>query len=197
MKNRVRSRNKAKRFNLLVAGHARSGKTDYLLTLYETLIVDKLVPNNGNLSEFSVILPPVKNVPVESNFLIEFQNIEHDKVSLNLIDSPSLDVPVMIEKAEGVIRETLESRALKYSDMVVKYITDQFSLTMTEEHKVKRDPNPPDFQVHCLLYFLNPEIILASHGLTFMDKIVLQKLCTIVNVLPVLGKSVLNINNRI
>ena len=189
MKNRVRSRNKPKRFNLIVAGHARSGKTDFLATLFETLIVDKLVPTNAELKEDAQILPSVKNYPVQSNFLIEFQNDENEKIHLNLIDSPSLDVPVLIEKAEGPIKVLLESRAVKYGELMQKFISDQFSLTMTEEHKVKRDPNPPDYQVHCMLYFLNPEIILNSNGLTFMDKVVLEKLCPVVNILPVLGKS--------
>ena len=193
MKNRVRSRNKPKRFNLLVAGHARAGKTDFLLTLHESLTMYKLAPIAIE-TEVKPILQPVKNSPVEANNLIEFVTTENQRVNLNLIDSPSLDVPVLIDKAAGVIKESLESRAAKYSQLMAKYINDQFSATMTEEHKVVRDPNPPDYQVHCLLYFLNPEIIRASFGLTFMDRIVIEKLSTLVNIIPVLGKAVYNSN---
>jgi cell division control protein 11 len=76
-----------------------------------------------------------------------------------------------------------------YANGIIKFIEHQFEFTLEQESKVKRNPKSPDYQIHCLLYFLNPDIILGSKGITLIDKIVLERLCNYVNVIPCLAKS--------
>eukprot|EP00842_Homolaphlyctis_polyrhiza_P006099 jgi/Hompol1/6490/HPOL_000780-RA len=60
---------------------------------------------------------------------------------------------------------------------------------MSTESKVRRNPNAPDFQTHACVYLISPEIALAAKGLSAVDRIVLKKLATRVNVIPCLAQT--------
>ncbi|KAJ3191423.1 hypothetical protein HK101_007717 [Irineochytrium annulatum] len=111
-----------------------------------------------------------------------------ERLSLRLIDTPGLPIPVNIHK-EPYLEADLANMAKKWSDSIVAYLESQFEATLREESKVRRNPKSPDYQVHACIYLLDPSICLASRGLTELDRIALRKLCTRVNVIPCLGKS--------
>jgi septin family protein len=112
------------------------------------------------------------------------------KLMLQLIDTPGLAIPVGLNKVSPQAKEALEKMAANWTGMILSYIEAQFALTLDQESKVKRNPKTPDTQVHAMLYFLSPDVIIANKGLSLLDKIALPKLCHQINVIPVLGKSV-------
>ncbi|KAH6561580.1 hypothetical protein BASA62_009718 [Batrachochytrium salamandrivorans] len=219
-------------FNLLVAGHARSGKSSFVSTLYETLNVQKLhYPQQPHSSDSG---SPSPNLPSDSDgsrmlsssashSLLELQlqamslalgdsplppksplypmpspaGIECDmpfggseRLLLHLIDSPGLEVPpALFSSSSPAAAAAAEQVASKYLDSILKYIEAQFEATLIAESKVRRNPKSPDFQTHACVYMLNPDIIIASHGLSLVDRYVLSSLCNRVNVIPCLAKS--------
>ncbi|EGF82013.1 hypothetical protein BATDEDRAFT_4529, partial [Batrachochytrium dendrobatidis JAM81] len=74
-------------------------------------------------------------------------------------------------------------------ESIIRYIEAQFEATLMEESKVRRNPKSPDFQTHACVYMLSPDIIIASNGLSLVDRHVLTSLCSRVNVIPCLAKS--------
>lgn len=189
---RRKSKKPAKQFNLLIAGHPRTGKTDFIHTLYETLTVHKLIPDNDQVD--GVLFPLDVDRPTPSSCRIECNDAYGDsKILLRLIDCPGMDIPTGIHKLSSSNLD-VHKKAGAYIDQVVGYIESQFDATLAQESKVSRDPNSLDFQVHACMYLLNPDIILASKGLTQMDIQVLETLSSKVNLIPCLGKSVIIIN---
>lgn len=185
---RIKTKKQAKQFNLLLAGHARTGKTDFIHTLYETLEVHKLVPNDE--SQGTQVLFPLDCTQVTpSTCRIECKDPFDARILLQLIDSPGLDVPAGIHRASQASLDSLRLMAKQYCGGILRYIETQFAITLEQESKIKRNPKSPDYQVHALLYLLNPDVILGSKGLTPMDKLVLEQLCKCVNVIPCLAKS--------
>ncbi|KAH6584777.1 hypothetical protein BASA61_007269 [Batrachochytrium salamandrivorans] len=218
-------------FNLLVAGHARSGKSSFVSTLYETLNVQKLhYPQQPHSSDSG---SPSPNLPSDSDgsrmlsssashSLLELQlqamslalgdsplppksplypmpspaGIECDmpfggseRLLLHLIDSPGLEVPpALFSSSSPAAAAAAEQVASKYLDSILKYIEAQFEATLIAESKVRRNPKSPDFQTHACVYMLNPDIIIASHGLSLVDRYVLSSLCNRVNVIPLFGQ---------
>jgi cell division control protein 11 len=184
--NRVKKQKQLKQFNLMVAGHSRTGKTDYIHTLFQTLKVHRLTPDNEQVT--GILFPLDSNQITPSSCRIECDDPFGDKLSLRLIDTPGLDIPNGIHRAPASSIEALQSMAYSYADKLLNYIEKQFQQTLEQETKVNRVKGS-DGQVHCLYYFMNPDIILGSKGLTIMDKIVLGRLCERVNVIPCLAKS--------
>lgn len=175
-------------FNLMLAGHSRTGKTDFIYTLVETLDISHLHQNKG--AETQILFPTDSIKPTESSCIIECDDpFQYQKILLKLIDSPGMDIPTGIYRVHPSAYEVLELRAHEYADMLLHYIEGQYDKILNEESKIRRDKKT-DYEVHACLYFLNPDIILSSKGLTVMDKIVLDKLCGRVNIIPCLGKSV-------
>jgi cell division control protein 11 len=187
MNQRVKSKKQAKQFNLMVAGHSRTGKTDYIHTLFQTLSVHRLVPDSPE-QVTSVLFPAESNQVTPSTCRIECDDPYGEKLSLRLIDTPGLDIPNGIHRAPQSSMDALQSMAHSYADKLLSYIEQQFQNTLEQETKVNRTKGI-DSQVHTLLYFMNPDIILGSKGITVMDRIVLSRLCDRVNVVPCLAKS--------
>jgi cell division control protein 11 len=159
-------------FNLMLAGHSRTGRTDFISTLVETLEISHLHQNKG--SETQILFPTDVFKPTESTCIIECEDpFQYQKILLK-------------SAYEG-----LELRADEYADMLLVYIEGQYDEILKEQTKIRRNVKKIDHEVHACLYFLNPDTILSSKGLTIMDKIVLEKLCERVNVIPCLAKSVL------
>jgi septin family protein len=182
---RVKKQKQSKPFNAMVAGHSRSGKTDFIHTLFETLFVHRLVPDS---EQVTLLFPLDGNQVTPSSCRIECDDPFGEKISLRLIDTPGLDIPNGIYRAPASSIDALQSMAHAYADKLLTYIEAQFQQTLDEETKVLRTKGA-DSQVHTVFYFMNPDIILGSKGLTIMDRIVLSRLCERVNVVPCLAKS--------
>ncbi|KAL2915834.1 hypothetical protein HK105_204535 [Polyrhizophydium stewartii] len=229
-------------FNLLVAGHARSGKSSFVATLFETLEVRKLhfpqppapaapaspgaapgatdsldrgsvrsvtAPPAGSLLDLQLLalvqhggepgvaekpLPPGRcAVPTPSLAAIECDSPydPRERLLLNLIDSPGLEVPLALFASPDspAAEAAAQHAAAQYLAPLLRYIESQFEATLAEESKVRRNPRSPDFMTHACVYMLNPDVIIAAGGLSLVDRLVLAKLCTRVNVVPVLAKS--------
>jgi septin 6/8/11 len=72
------------------------------------------------------------------------------------------------------------------SDILVKYVEDQFEKYLEEELRIKRNLKDfPDPRVHLCLYFINP----TGHGLRPLDVITMKKLHDKVNLLPIIAKA--------
>lgn len=111
-------------FNLLVTGHTRAGKTDFLHTLVETLKNVLNSPNSlknsrNNRSSSSVIAPSELNHKLFSENITAptplFCPIEcypdpesNRKISVDLIDSPGLSIPAGVNRAPQESIEKLE-----------------------------------------------------------------------------------------
>ncbi|KAI8894910.1 Septin-type guanine nucleotide-binding (G) domain-containing protein [Globomyces pollinis-pini] len=172
----------------MVAGHYRTGKSDFIQTLFDTLKVHKLVTDDD--APVSKIFPEDVTFPTPSSCRIECDDAyQTDKISLQIIDCPGLDIPAGIIKPHSQVGNQLDKVALDYANLLLEYIENQFRFRLAQENLVRRNPKAIDTQVHSCLYFLNPDVILGSKGLTRLDRIVLEKLCTRVNIVPCLAKS--------
>jgi septin family protein len=95
-----------------------------------------------------------------------------------------------VHKASASTTEALNWQAKAYAESIISYIEAQFQSSLEQESKVRRDRTTMvDTRVHACLYLINPDIVLASRGLTEMDRIVLGMISTRVNVIPCLAKS--------
>ncbi|KAI8924434.1 Septin-domain-containing protein [Entophlyctis helioformis] len=219
-------KNAAHTFNMLVAGHARSGKSSFISTLFETLKAVRLqYPSAGTPpsmygSAESLDRASARSMPA-SNSLLDLQlqalqladpdsplpprnastvmpapaGIEctipgsRERMMLNLIDSPGLEVPPSLFKASAANEPVAERVAGTYLNTILAYVEGQYEATLAEENRVRRNPRAPDFQTHVCIYMLNPDVVIASNGLSVVDRYVLKRLCHRVNVVPCLAKS--------
>lgn len=109
-------------------------------------------------------------------------------------DDGSLNIYVLNVKSEGISRgvtiidtpgfgNTMNNTEI--SRNIKNYIRSQFDSFLTEETKIRRSKNFEDNRVHCLLYFISPN----PNGLSANDIAFLKSVDTIVNIVPVIGKS--------
>jgi septin family protein len=66
---------------------------------------------------------------------------------------------------------------------ITNYIETQYNHYLAHERSSSMRRNIPDTRIHALLYFISPG------GLKDLDIAFLQKLCTLVNIVPVVGKA--------
>ncbi|KAJ3328433.1 hypothetical protein HDU76_009969 [Blyttiomyces sp. JEL0837] len=152
------------------------------------------------------------STPTPTSARIEFEEeVSSERISLRLVDTPGLAIPVNIHKqlaaiANGtpvsprtagtmtttdpaVLDREFQSIASAWADTIIQYVDAQYEATLIEESKVRRNPKSPDFQTHACLYFLDPTICLATRGLTPIDRYAMKKLASKMNVIPVFGKA--------
>ncbi|TPX62447.1 hypothetical protein SpCBS45565_g07017 [Spizellomyces sp. 'palustris'] len=186
---RVRARrNNAHQFNLMVAGHSFTGKTAYIKTLYDTLDVKAICPDDGE--QVTEILPPDDiTAPTASAGRIEFEiDQPGERISLRIIDTPGLPIPRNIHKDQDHNEKHVKA-AKPFVTSLVSYLEAQFEATLLEESKVRRNPKSPDFQIHACLYFLDPQVCFACRGITAVDRYALEQLCSRVNVIVCFAKA--------
>ena len=113
-------------FNLMVAGHTRAGKTDFLHTLFETVKVVRFTPLNTPSASSSLAPPPTTSassmafsnqlfpdevtIPTCAACAIECfpePDLSH-KISLGLIDCPGLSIPSGLARAPQSSIDALE-----------------------------------------------------------------------------------------
>ncbi|KAJ1554574.1 hypothetical protein HK096_002917, partial [Nowakowskiella sp. JEL0078] len=178
-------------FNLLIAGHASSGKSQFLRTLYESLDVKKLhfateVEQSAKGAHPSPFIDGDVLTPTPLPARIEFEEeLSGIRILLRLVDSPGLPIPVNIHKSPDRDYSALSNA---WSSEIIKYLELQFEATLLEESKVKRNPKSPDYQTHAMLYFIDPNVAIANKGLTPIDRTVMERLSARVNIIPVLAK---------
>ena len=183
----------------MVAGHTRTGKTSFIHTLYDALPVKKLhfASSTAEGSASPVVtaadkpfpFPPADiTAPTPAPASIEFDQ-GHEKILLRLIDTPGVPIPVNVHKATPHEEEVIINLADSHATSLVGYLEAQFEATLLEESKVRRNPKSQDYQTHACLYLLDPQVCLASRGLTTIDRRLLARLSQRVNVIVCLAKS--------
>ncbi|TPX57807.1 hypothetical protein PhCBS80983_g03602 [Powellomyces hirtus] len=189
-RNRAR-RNLANQFNLMVAGHCFTGKTAYIQTLFDSLDVKQVVPDDPK--GVAAILPPedlAEPTPAPARIEFETDPITGERISLRLIDTPGIPIPANIHRDISDDKSDVHVKSIvPHVASLVGFLTQQFERTLLEESKVKRNPKSQDHQVHACLYFLDPQVCFACHGLTPIDRYALEQLCARVNVIVCLGKA--------
>lgn len=69
--------------------------------------------------------------------------------------------------------------------VIINFVKMQYDKYLAEETKVRRNPLFEDTRIHCLVYFLTPHV----NGLKESDIVFLKEVCTLVNIIPVIGKA--------
>ncbi|KAI8851826.1 Septin-type guanine nucleotide-binding (G) domain-containing protein [Chytridium lagenaria] len=201
-------------FNLLVAGHSHTGKSSFIQTLIESLdgrriLSDSAAAAASSSDAASTPTSPVSSMGARTPVLlsaifpgaditaptpvkarVDFEEeVSGERISLRIIDSPGLPIPVNIHKDTTTSESEFEALGHTWATTIIQYIEAQYEATLLEESKVKRNPKSPDYQIHACIYLLDPQLCLASRGLTPIDRHALKRLCTRVNVIPCLGKA--------
>lgn len=116
-------------------------------------------------------------------YLLNLEYEDHPQ-RLALIDTPSFG-------------DSIDDRPLL--DLITHYIKEQYDLYISEETKVRRNPDFENTRVHVLLYFIPS----TGNGLKQRDIAFLKEVCHLVNVIPVISKAeglieseVLELRNR-
>ncbi|CAO3690737.1 unnamed protein product [Rhizopus stolonifer] len=174
-------------FNVMVVGFSGVGKTSFIRTLIEALMLEERQNEQNEQEEQEKTKKRRDSVMSETSFVnmepegpIERTlqpytvsreiEVDRERVLLTMIDTPGFQAEYLVDK--------------QLHD-IIKYIEHQFDLTLAEESKVKRNPKAVDTQVHCCLYFLDPK----KSCLDEYDIRILTKLSNRVNVIPVIGKA--------
>ncbi|KAI8812142.1 CDC10 protein [Cladochytrium replicatum] len=155
-----RSKRRPYIFNVMVVGESGLGKTTFLNTLFNAPLTEKIKPESLAAQKTLQISPTT------------YELVE-DGVALHLtvIDTPGF--------GDQLNRQ-------KNFEPIVQYVDDQYELYLQAERSQEVRRNIRDTRVHALLYFISPT---GGHGLREMDVDFLQRLCTKVNVVPVIAKA--------
>ncbi|KAL7645697.1 UNVERIFIED_CONTAM: hypothetical protein RMT77_002574 [Armadillidium vulgare] len=147
-------------FNLMIAGRSGLGKSTLVKTLFKT----ELSRNSSQDSEGKI--PPTTQIRSVCCDLFE----KGVKLSLTVTDTPGFGDQV---------------NNTNCWEPLVEYIERQFQSYLEEERKLQRKFRPKDTRIHCCLYFIQP----SGHALNSLDIEVMKRLCSIVNVIPVIAKA--------
>ncbi|RUS32335.1 hypothetical protein BC938DRAFT_475696 [Jimgerdemannia flammicorona] len=143
----------------MVVGETGLGKTTFMNTLFNTDLVESIIPETPQSTKTVVISPKT------------YELVE-DGVSLNLcvIDTPGFG-----------------DRLNRSTDLepIIEYIDEQFQAYYDAERSAEFRRAIPDTRVHALLYFIPP----TGHTLKELDILALQTLSAKVNVIPVIAKA--------
>lgn len=142
-------------FTIMVAGTTSLGKSSFLNTLFDQEIAAQK-HTEGKKSSFNIYM-------LESDF-------DGGKKTITMIDTPSFGNELDDTRMHENIRN---------------YLRTQFDSFLAEESKIRRNPYFEDTRVHCLLYFIAPNV----HGLTKNDVDFLKTIDNLVNIIPVVGKA--------
>ncbi|KAJ2805771.1 Cell division control protein 11 [Coemansia guatemalensis] len=159
---RYKNAKKGLPFNLMLVGESGLGRTTFLNTLCERVVVPPSeLPN-----------PEQAHIAEPMQFKHYAVDMEEDgmKIILNIIDTPGF--------GNGTDNETC-------FDQIQEYLETQFDDVLSEENRIKRNPKFKDSRVHALLYFINP----TGHSLREIDIELMRRLGNRANVIPVIGRS--------
>ncbi|KAJ1721451.1 Cell division control protein 11 [Coemansia erecta] len=159
---RYKNAKKGLPFNVMLVGESGLGRTTFLNTLCERMVVSKAEKTN---TEQAHIAEPMQ-------FKHHTVEMEEDgmKIILNIIDTPGFGDGIDNENCFMQIQEYLES---------------QFDEVLAEENRIKRNTKFKDSRVHALVYFITP----TGHSLREIDIEMMRRLGSRVNIIPVIGRS--------
>ncbi|KAJ1965084.1 Cell division control protein 11 [Dipsacomyces acuminosporus] len=159
---RYKNAKKGLPFNIMLVGESGLGRTTFLNTLCERVVV---VPGEKENPEQAHIAEPMQ-------FKHYTVDMEEDgmKIVLNIIDTPGF--------GDGIDNENCFTQ-------IQDYLEAQFDDVLAEENRIKRNPKSKDTRVHALLYFITP----TGHSLREIDIEVMKRLGTRANIIPVIGRS--------
>ncbi len=151
-----------------LVGESGLGKTTFLNSLWNSSLTEAGKPQSLFSSK------TVEITPMQFGLALVFNSIELVEkgvtLQLSLIDTPGF--------GDQLNRE-------QNFEPIIGYIDSKHEQYFNAERKEKR-AGIPDNRVHCLLYFLPPT---GLNRVNDLDLEFLQRICTKVNVIPVIGKS--------
>ncbi|VEU20034.1 DEKNAAC100703 [Brettanomyces naardenensis] len=148
-------------FTVMLAGESGLGKTTFINTLFQTL----LIPHQDNRNRFS---KPIKKTVEISIVRAELEE-KNFKLRLNVIDTPGFGDNVNNKNAWQPI---------------VEFIDEQHSSYMKQESQPTRT-GAKDLRVHACLYFIRP----TGHTLKPLDIEAMKRIGTRANLIPVIAKA--------
>ncbi|KAJ2679358.1 Cell division control protein 11, partial [Coemansia spiralis] len=159
---RYKNAKKGLPFNIMLVGESGLGRTTFLNTLCERMVV---TPNDGPNPEQAHIAEPMQ-------FKHHTVEMEEDgmKIILNIIDTPGFGNGIDNESCFNQIQDYLEA---------------QFDEVLAEENRIKRNTKFRDSRVHALIYFITP----TGHSLREIDIELMKRLGNRTNVIPVIARS--------
>ncbi|KAJ2756069.1 Cell division control protein 11 [Coemansia aciculifera] len=159
---RYKSAKKGLPFNVMLVGESGLGRTTFLNTLCERVVIP---PREAGNCEQAHIAEPMQ-------FKHYTVDMEEDgmKIVLNIIDTPGF--------GDGIDNENCFTRIQEYIEM-------QYDNVLAEENRIKRNTKFTDTRIHALLYFITP----TGHSLREIDVELMRRLGSRINIIPVIGRS--------
>lgn len=149
-------------FTILCVGESGVGKTSFVNSLFNSLLLEKQTSYNYNFAESSIKTTSNNHHKME---LIE----EGFKLKLNVIDTPGFG-------------DYIDNKYCWYP--IARYIDEQYRRLVYQENQPDRS-NMVHTEVHACLYFIAPSAI----GLTSLDIDAMKNLSTRVNLIPIIAKA--------
>ncbi|GAV28605.1 hypothetical protein PMKS-002078 [Pichia membranifaciens] len=149
-------------FTLLCVGESGVGKTSFINTLFDSLLIEKKNSYNEDFSQNpqkTTVITHHKMDLIEDGF----------KMRLNIIDTPGFG-------------DYIDNKYCWYP--IAKYIDEQYRRLVYQENQPDRS-NLIHSEVHACLYFIAPSAI----GLTALDIDAMRNLSTRVNLIPIITKA--------
>ncbi|XP_063683616.1 septin-2B-like isoform X3 [Bolinopsis microptera] len=157
-----RSVRHVKRYNVLVVGESRLGKTTIIQQLLQTQRISKArsSPADNKVGPFAC----------RKESIIETMLLKHkrSKLVLSLIETPGFGPSSMGTDCWQPVMDEIKGRISKY---------------MSEENSINRRI-VVDHRIHCCIYFLSP----FASGLRPVDIEFMKTTCKLVNIIPVIAK---------
>lgn len=158
---------KSLNFTIMVIGQSGSGRSTFINTLCDQLIVDS--SSTVNMYSPEELSYPDRELQLRKSN-VELEDNEGVKISLNIIDTPGFGDSINNSVSFKIIKD---------------YIKYQFDEILVEESRLRRNPRFKDGRIHVCLYFINP----TGHGLKEMDVEIIRELGGYVNILPCISKA--------
>lgn len=152
-------------FNIMCVGYSGLGKSTLINTLFSSYLKKGAESIDNSEPEYGI--PKTTEIKTKSFALKEGKV----KLNINLIDTPGFGDQINNNKQW---------------EPIVKHIKEQYSLYLRKELTANRERRIKDTRVHCILYFLPPNL---TQGLTELDITTLKKLNEISNVIPIIAKA--------
>lgn len=158
---------KSLNFTIMVIGQSGSGRSTFINTLCDQMIVDP--SSTINLYSPEELSLPDRELQLRKSS-VELEDNEGVKISLNLIDTPGFGDSINNSNSFKVIKD---------------YIKYQFDEILVEESRLRRNPRFKDGRIHACLYFIVP----TGHGLREIDVEIIRQLGEYVNIIPCISKT--------
>ncbi|XP_038618188.1 septin-12 [Tachyglossus aculeatus] len=158
---RVKAMKTGFEFNLMVVGQSGLGKS----TMVDTLFKSKLSRRS---------LSGARQQPIPKTVCI--QSISH------VIEEKGVKLKLTVTDTPGFGDQINNDRCW---EPILSFINEQYEQYLREEILINRQRHIPDSRVHSCIYFVPP----TGHWLRPLDLEFLQRLCRVVNVVPVIARA--------